>query len=373
MRSTNVILLFALLAISFANSFEFNSLAEVQELKSSTYGNSLIQTISLSLQSNGNIADVQKLLDDLLFKLNQDQIHSDKEWEKTNKTLSNKIAELKTQIEQLRVKIAGIEKDIADYSAKIVKGNKNLVQYKSQVVHNSQQLASMKVHRKKDSDSFKTSQQEHNDILNAIELVIKELSKLTGSVSGKGRPVHVEKIEAEKRDDAYAATLMDSFAQITKDEAEAVMFTQLATTADQAALKKLIGLLKQLSESVKKSLNDEVEHEAQSKKIYQSLKTTLTEDNKKLNALITTQTQHVKDYTEKVAKLNIELTNNKKLKASKEAELVATVKLRQDKENQYNSDKAERNKEREIVQKLINIVKQRLSNMSKFLRSSTSS
>src|SRR5206468_2241709 len=105
----NVILLVALLTISYSTSFELTSLVEVQELKGSAYGNSLIETVSLSLQNGGNINDVQKLLDDLLFKLNQDQLNADRDWEKLNKTLTEKIAELKSTIEGLRVKIADLE------------------------------------------------------------------------------------------------------------------------------------------------------------------------------------------------------------------------------------------------------------------------
>src|SRR4051812_37299246 len=106
MRSYNVFLLIALVTISFSNAFEFTNLSEVKELRSSSYGNSLIETISLTLQNAGSINDVQKLLDDLLYKLNKDQEDADKLWEKTNKDLLAKIEALRLEIEALDRQIA---------------------------------------------------------------------------------------------------------------------------------------------------------------------------------------------------------------------------------------------------------------------------
>ena len=369
MKSTNVILIVALLAISYSNAFEFDSLVEVQELKGSAYGNSLIETVSLSLTSGGSINDVQKLLDELLFKLNQDQISSDRAWEKLNKTLTDKINELKTTIEQLRVKIAALRREIADYKAKIAQGQKNVIQYNSQKNANIAHLASLKASRNRDAAHYRKSVEEHNDVLNAISAVLKELGRLVGSVSGKGKPVHVAENQYEKRDREFA--LKKSFVQITESEMEAQIFAELATTADQNALLKLVGYIKQLELNIKKSLNDDQEHETRSKSLYKQLVATLKADNEKLNKLIESQSANINTYTQRVAKLRLEVAANERLMKSKQTELELTIKVRRDRENQYLSDKAQRDQERVVIQKLIRIVKKRLDNMSKFLRSST--
>lgn len=371
MRSTNVLLILALISISAISAFEFNSLAEVQELKASSYGNSLIETISLSLQNSGSINDVQKLLDDLLFKLNKDQEDADKEWEKTNKTLTEKIENLKAEIETLRVKIAELEKEIADYKQKIATGNENLKQYNEDVAKNTKTLADLEATRKADNEAYKKAVQEHSDVINAIQAVVAELSKLKGSVSGVAKPTHVEEIAAEKRDREYKESLKTAFVQVTRDEQEAMIFAELATSADQAALGKLIGLLNDLENSVKKSLNDDEANEQASKATYQNLHDALVADNEKLAKLIVEQTNRIKEYTEKVAKLEVTLQETQKLKDNKEHELKLTIKERQDKENQYNSDKAERASEKAVIQRLQKIVQERLNNMSKFLRSNT--
>lgn len=406
MRSTNVLLIFALISISAINSFEFTTLAEVQELKGSSYGNSLIETISLSLQENGSINDVQKLLDDLLYKLNKDQEDADRDWESTNKTLTEKIETLTGNIEDLRVKISALEASIQEYNDKITTGQQNLKQFNDDYDKNVKQLAFLDDRRKADNDYYKAAVIEHGDMINAIQAVIAELSKLRGSISGVGKPAQVEEIDAETRDREYAANsaananadasnaanananananaananagasnvaaLQTSFLQITREEQEALIFAQLATSADQAALEKLIGLLNDIESNVKKSLNDDESNEQAALLAFQKLHDVLVVDNDKLTKLIAEQTANIKDYTEKVAKLSAEREENLKLKESKENELQLTIKERQDKENQYNSDKAERANEKNVIQKLQKIVQERLANMSKFLRDNT--
>jgi hypothetical protein len=370
MRSYNVLLLIALVTISFSNAFEFTNLSEVKELRSSSYGNSLIETISLTLQNAGSINDVQKLLDDLLFKLNQDQEESDKAWEKSNKALVEKIETLRLEIEALDRQIALDKDEKADNEKKRDQAVENLKQFNAQLTHNADSLAQNEENRKKDDAEYKKSVQEHADVVNAIEAVMQELLKLQGSVSGVAKPVHVEEIAAETRDAAHAA-LKNSFVQLTRDDTEAMIFVQMATSADQAALAKLISLLQGLSDSTKKSANDDVEHEEKSLATYKSLKASLEEDTTKLREAVKEQEKNLKTYVDRVAALESKIFEEEKLVASKRTERASTVKERDDKEAQYKADKTEREREREVIKRLQQIVADRLANMSKFLRAQT--
>ncbi len=61
MRITNTILLIALFTLSYSTKFEFASLEEVNEIKSTSYGKSLLETISLSLEQKGNVGNSKTL------------------------------------------------------------------------------------------------------------------------------------------------------------------------------------------------------------------------------------------------------------------------------------------------------------------------
>jgi hypothetical protein len=368
MRSSNVILFIALVVISFSNAFEFTSLAEVKELRSTSYGSSLIETISISLANNGNVEQVQSLLTDLLTRLIHDQEAADVAWKKEKTRLNNRITTLANEIVELRRQIAIDENDKITNLNKRDRAIKNLKQYRQQVADNNAALSLNQINRQKDRAAFEVSEREHWDVINAIDLTIKQLSKLVGSVSGKAKPIHVHENAAEERDRKYAA-LKHSFSQITQDEAEAVAFAELATSADQAALAKLIELLRHLETDTKKSLADDNAHESASLKSYSSLRALLIQDNSRLASAISEQEKRLAHYIAEIERLTVKIGNERRLVTSKLAEKAATIKERDQKQAQYTADTAERTSERKVVTKIQSIVNTRLASMTAFLKS----
>jgi hypothetical protein len=367
MRYTNTLLLIALLTFSYTNSFEFASLAEVSEINASPYGKSLLETISLSLENKGNVNEIQQLLNDLLFKLNQDQAKDDAWWKKENARLKAKIARLTKEIEFLRKEILRLMAEKAKYENLRDRAAANLVQYKKQKARNVRTLSENAARRVADAADFKKSQSEHTDVLNALDAVLKELAKLHGSVSGAGRPKHVKMTKEEKRD--AAQNLKKSFVQISQDEAEIQAFIELATEADQRALANLVNAIVRIRKSTQKSYNDDVAHEKTSLAAFKSLVALLTKDNHKLDSMIVQETKNHKAYVKRVAELVVQIANTKKLRLAKIAEKKATIAERLAKEKRYLEDKAQRAEEKSVINRIQKIVTRRLANMSKYLSS----
>jgi Txe/YoeB family toxin of Txe-Axe toxin-antitoxin module len=364
MRFTNTFLLVALLTFSYTNSFEFASLSEINEIKSTPYGKSLVETISLALEQKGNVDEVQKLLNDLLFKLNKDQTADTAWWNKENARLKAKINRLAQEIEKLRREILQALAEKAKYEKLRDQAAANLVQYKQQLADNIRTLDDNEKRRAEDAKDFLRSQSEHTDVTNAISAVLKELNKLIGSVSGKGIPQHVRVGDEEKRD------LKNSFLQISQDEAEVQAFIELATSADQSAVKKLIGHLNKLYRSTKKSYNDDIAHEQRSIKAYRQLKGSLENDNHTLRKMIVQETKNHAAYVKRVAELIIKIAQLRKLRNAKIAERNATIAERLAKKKAYLARKAQRDEERRVMKRIDNIIKTRLANMSKYLNNS---
>lgn len=369
MRSHSVILMIVLVAVSMANAFEFTSFAEVKELRATRYGNSLIETVSLALQNNGSIASVQKLLDELLGKLVADQKDADEAWAKESKRLLDKIENLKQRIVELKDQLAKKQEELEKYQNLVKAAERNLKQYREQLEHSQNALKELEEKRAKDAADYKQSQSDHTDVINAIDAVVVELSKLIGSVAGKGRYQHIEENATEKRDSGKF--LQEKFRKITRDELEANLFVQMATQADQDALKKLIELLVQLKDSTAKSLADDAESERKSIESYNKLKASLSEDIERLGKAIAEQEANLKTYQERVEKLQAEIAALEKLLKETEDELRATEKEYEEKKAQYLAEKAERESEGTVIRRLQGIVKRRLENMSNFLRSNT--
>ena len=206
------------------------------------------------------------------------------------------------------------------------------------------------------------------DIINAIDKVVKQLEKLIGSISGKGKPKELKEIAAEKRD-----RLHKSFVEITHNDEEAAMFVQMATEADQKALSRLISILKKLRASAESSYNNDQAAESKSKRTFKNLSSIIDADVKKLNNRITQQNRNLKKYEKNLRSINNTIESEKRLRKNKQTEHKLTKKERAEKTEIYHKEKAQRESEMEIVRKLLKIVKTRLSNMSKYLKDSTES
>jgi chromosome segregation ATPase len=372
MRSKNVILFVALLAVS-AYSFDLSAFVELGEIKNSPIGKSLIETIQMSLEKTqgGKIENIQALLNDLIVKLISDQKAADVAWGKEKTRLDNKIRTLDLEISKLQAEIAALRKKRASYKVRKAKAIKNIAQYEAQRTADVNALNDLTLKRKQDKANYRASVRDHAAIIGAIEQVIANLAKLRGSISGIGRPKHVKEIGQEKRDAAWKAKVKKSFLQIVGDDVEAAAFAELATEADQDALERLIALLNRIQTNVKKSLSDDERHEKRSRATFKRLKTTLQKDIAVLDVALTKQKANLAKYVKKINELTVTIKIRRDLLRTRKVELKNTKKERQQKEAAYNRDKKKREEEKGIIRKLQRIVKDRLARMSQFLRSKT--
>jgi len=83
--------------------------------------------------------------------------------------------------------------------------------------------------------------------------------------------------------------------------------------------------------------------------------------------MIAAETKNHALYVKRVQELTVKIAEKEALREALMKELEATKKERETKEAQYKADKAQRDSERKVIEKLQNIVKQRLQNMSKYL------
>jgi len=372
MRSSNFIFILVLIALGTTRSFDFTSFVELEDLQNDPYGKSLIETIQMSMNQakGGKIESIQALLDELLAKLNADQRKCDDDWVKEKKRLDTLIAKLESEITKLQGEIAGLEKEKALNEGKRAQSIKNIAQYKEQLSHDHATLKSLIKRRDEDNVRYQNSVREHAALMGAIHQVIDELSKLRGSVSGIGKPSHVRATDQEKRDANWKASQKAKLIEIIGNEEEAEAFLELATEADQAALEKLIALLRNILNQAQKSLNDDERHERRSLATYKKLRADLESDINQLKTTLAKQNANLADYIKKINQLIVTIKIRTDLLNAKKMELQNTITERANKLNKYMSDKAKRDQERKVIDRVIKIVKERLTRMSQDLRNS---
>jgi len=371
MRSQNFFFILVLLTINFSNQFNIASFVSINDFQNDPYAKSLVETIQMSMnQANGGrIESIQSLLEDLLMKLINDQKKADADWAKEKARLDNRITSLNDEIARLQAEIARLNKEKQDYEGKRDVSRKNIAQYTVQKTQDQTQLHDLVVRRQRDRTVYEASVKEHAAIIGAIEQVIAALARLRGSVSGIGKPTHVQAIANETRDAAWKAGVKKSFVEIVGDEEEANAFVELATEADQAALEKLIALLNDIERNTKKSLSDDESAEAASVASFNKLKATLEADINSLETLLKRQQANLDHYLKRINELTVTINIRTSLLHSRQLELKNTIQERQTKLNQYNADTAHRTQEKGTIQRLQRIVRERIATMSKFLRS----
>jgi len=250
-----------------------------------------------------------------------------------------------------------LNKEKADVESKKEKARESIAQYNAQKSQDQATSNEVTVRRAQDHKHYESSVKEHAAIIGAIEQVVSELSKLKGGKQG------------QKKDAAWKAGIKKSFLEIVGDSDEDTnTFIQLATDADQAALEKLIALLNNILRNTKKSLSDDESVESQSISSFNKLKVGLQADIIALENLLKRQQTNLEHYLKKVNDLTLTINIRSSLLHSRQLELKTNDKERKDKEGQHNSDTARRNKEKEVIQRVQKIVKERLAAMSRFLK-----
>jgi len=339
---------------------------ELSDLKGDSYAESLIQTINSALAAKGGkIEAIQDLLLELLNKLNADQKTADSAWDARYRSLNKTISDTQALIDRLWDEITKATKKRADLNALIVKGEANLKQYASQLSNDKATLQQLHIKRNSDHNNYKENVSQHQNLILALEAVIKALTELRGSVSA-GRPTHVGAITEEIRDEAWRKKHPALLEIFTDDDIN--MFVQVATEADQDSLDKLIGMLNDLVRSTRKSLADDQEAENESVRVYNQLVIRLNTDIGLLNTAITKQNANLKSYRKTVNELTIEINTKTDLRNKNIKFRDQTIEIRRQEKLKYEEDTRHRNYERTIINKLRKIVDEKLAKMKEFLR-----
>ena len=370
MRSyPNLILLLVLVSVQvYTLRIDFSSFVELTDLKGDSYAESLVQTINTALANKGGrIEAIQDLLTELYNKLVSDQTKANSDWAKREKSLNTTITDTSNLIEKLATEIALAKKNLAETNSKIDKSNVNLKQYNSQKDADLSMVQTLHIKRNADASIYKTNIQNHQDLIMAIDAVVAELSKLKGSISGVNKPDHIKDIDAETRDRNFKNAAKPALLEIFS-ESDIDSFLEVATSADQDQLAKLIGMLNSLKRSAQKSLADDDQNEQDSIKIFNVALARLEADIKLLTESIKRQQDNLAKYTAQKISLETEISDKSALKVKNEQFLAQTIEIRRQEKLKYESDMRGRNREKEIIKRLQKIVDEKLARMKEFLK-----
>ena len=389
MKQLNVcLIIFIALFASTSKAFQFSSLLEVQELKSTLFGSNLVETIALTFQSPTDKAasakEVLKMLEELLAQLQTDQTSDTATFETKKDAFNAHIAKLAQEISQLTEQIEFLKNEIERLSDLISKADINIVSFKARIENLKSLVSEMGAANINDNKYYNQKIAQLQSLYNAFTTLLEKLDRLTGSVSSVNVPTHVNLTESEKRDVEWRsqntnvkskldAMIVKSFLQLESETSESAMlamqlsqqydnFLETTLNADQGALRKLVGILSAIQEEV-------LGQKTAAQKHLDDINASYKEMRREADAEIALNAAALAKQTENRAKYVTEKDQKTEEKASKEKrrELLNNEKtinedLREKLKATYEKEKIERTAELEIVQKLVKIVENRLVN-----------
>lgn len=369
MRSLNVLLIIVLFALqTYSLKFDISTFAEVQEMNKDLYTNSLVSTINTELTAkDGKIESIQNLLADLHKKLLQDQSRSNREWYERERFLNITILDTNNLIRRLTDQISSSTKKLAQVSLKVLKSNTNINQYTLQRNQESAFLITLRMKRNVDIKTHNENLYNHQNLLLALDQVLIALRKLKGSVAGVGRPAHEGASNTERRDSNFRKEHGGALLQIFSEN-DVNNFIQVATSADQDGLSKLLALLEALKRSVQKSLIDDEQDEQTSLKLFNKLETNLISDLENLSRSLIKQKRNLRAYKSLQNELTVEINEKTNLRKKNVKFVKQTIEIRRTEKSKYDEDARARTRERGIIRKLTRIVNERLVKMQDFLK-----
>ena len=156
MKTINACLFVTITLFGLISSIDFSTIQELQELKQSTFASSLIETISLSLQSNtgSESTEVLKMLTDLANQLNQDQTNDDATFNNKNNEFERHINALKAEIEKLYQEIELLSSKIADLTKLISVATKNIQAFNDRITNLRLEVVQLNNTFQKDTEYF---------------------------------------------------------------------------------------------------------------------------------------------------------------------------------------------------------------------------
>lgn len=146
-----------------------------------TYGRQLLNTLEVSLQSEGSITNVVILLNDLAESLRRDQKIDDSTHEQQEQDCQKVIDEQTSIIKDAELDITRISKNIYDAKASLTKTETRVATKETEIAELENEMQSFTQAHSDDVVDYTSRLEEHVSAQDAIDRALVEMNKLLGS------------------------------------------------------------------------------------------------------------------------------------------------------------------------------------------------
>eukprot|EP00744_Colponema_vietnamica_P000272 GILI01000484.1.p1 GENE.GILI01000484.1~~GILI01000484.1.p1 ORF type:complete len:384 (-),score=169.03 GILI01000484.1:68-1219(-) len=362
-----------LLAVS-ATAFSLRSNAEAEStlkaLSKSSYGNSLLNTIALQMNSKAPIENVLSLLDNLEGDLhNQQKAHD--ELNQTNQGVCDRnIATFKSQIATANKNIEYNEQVLAHERPELSSTIDAIANKKADIAANENTQNKETETRKRQNEEYQVSMKDHDDALAAVS----EAKTLVAKLRAEGSQASLLQINNRVTSlTQLSSKLMKSYHNSKSGFAqfyEPVISTlaQLAEKANPETVSRILDLLEKLRIALAESRQRDQDTETKQQADYDNYMNQLKEANQKMRTELASLEKHKVDTEFKIAEAESNVASNKADLAAAESNLANQIKTCEEQSADYARQTLERDEELELVDKVRVIFQTKLSTLSGYLK-----
>ncbi|CAK60940.1 unnamed protein product (macronuclear) [Paramecium tetraurelia] len=342
-----------ILAVATARVAKTESPKEIlAQVNKDSFGNSVLSVLQLQLATGGPVGEIQILLNNIASQLNGDQKKADKVHESDTVAFEKIIADLEQEIAYHQTQIVALSNLRDSTTEALGEAEVEVRVVTSDIANNEKSFADESATRQSQHDTWVRKDAEHVDQIDAIDEASKIVQHLQAGVAFAQLKSRFEKVQAK---------LMESKHALFKPLINAL--TQLASKVDNKSIIKILELLAQIRQQLVASRASLLATEEKQAANWDSHK-----EHKRLVERKAFLENSIVQFKVTIQEAVEDLEDQTLFLEDAEDSLAIQERWAAEQESQYEAQTFEREQQLEVVERLQEVLTQKLSAASEFLQ-----
>ncbi|CAK67587.1 unnamed protein product (macronuclear) [Paramecium tetraurelia] len=320
------------------------------QVNKDSFGNSILSVLQLQLATGGPVGEIQILLNNIASQLNGDQKKADKVHESDTVAFEKIIADLEQEIAYHQTQIVALSNLRDSTTEALGEAEVEVRVVTSDIANNEKSFADESATRQSQHDTWVRKDAEHVDQIDAIDEASKIVQHLQAGVAFAQLKSRFEKVQAK---------LMESKHALFKPLINAL--TQLASKVDNKSIIKILELLAQIRQQLVASRASLLATEEKQAANWEVQKWSLIRRTQEIKNSIVQFKVTIQEAVEDLEDQTLFLEDA-------EDSLAIQERWAAEQESQYEAQTFEREQQLEVVERLQEVLTQKLSAASEFLQ-----
>ncbi|CAD8120247.1 unnamed protein product [Paramecium sonneborni] len=347
-----------ILAVATARVTRSESPKEVlAQINKDSFGNSVLSVLQLQLATGGPVGEIQILLNNIASQLNGDQKKADKVHESDTVAFEKIIADLEQEIAYHQSQIVALSNLRDSTTEALGEAEQEVRVVTSDIANNEKSFADEQATRNSQHETWVRKDAEHVDQMDAIDEASKIVQHLQAGVAFAQLKSRFEKVQAK---------LMESKHALFKPLINAL--TQLASKVDNKSIIKILELLAQIRQQLVASRASLLATEERQAANWEVQSSHLQEEHKRLVERKAFLENSIVQFKVTIQEAVEDLEDQTLFLEDAEDSLAIQQRWAAEQEAQYEAQTFEREQQLEVVERLQEVLTQKVSAASEFLQ-----